>query len=57
MQTPVVCKNCGLKWMKVTTWGNDTEFTEDLQNLCPNCGSNWYEIIPVSKDTEEVKDG
>ncbi len=50
MRTPVICKNCGIKWMRVTqppmAGGNgDIELSSDLQCNCPKCGSNWYEEI------------
>ena len=46
MNTPVMCKNCGMKWLRVTIrLGEHTEFTEDLQYNCPKCGSNWCEPI------------
>lgn len=52
MRTPVKCKNCGIKWLQVTHFGPDIEFTEDLQYNCPKCGSNWHEEV-----IEEKKSG
>lgn len=48
MREPVVCKNCGLKWLRVTVFGPNLELTEDLQYFCPKCGSNWCE--PIKED-------
>jgi len=45
MRIPVICKNCGLKWLRVTVFGSELELTEDLQYNCPKCGSNWYETV------------
>ena len=45
MRTPVICKNCGLKWLRVIAWGSSLEMNEDLQYYCPKCGSNYCEII------------
>ena len=45
MRIPVLCKNCGLKWIRVTAFGSTLELTEDLQYNCPKCGSNWCEEI------------
>jgi hypothetical protein len=45
MQQPVTCKNCGLKWLRVTEGFSDLVFTKDLQYVCPHCHSNWYEAI------------
>jgi len=42
MRTPVTCKNCGIRWVRVTNSGSEVEYTEDLQYNCPNCGSNDY---------------
>ena len=43
MRAVVKCLNCGIVWVRVTTWGPMSELTEDLMYLCPNCNSNWYE--------------
>ena len=47
MRTPVICKNCNIKWLRVWNRGvsTDIEFNEDLQDNCPSCGSNWYDEI------------
>lgn len=46
MRIPVVCKNCGVKWLRVTVQGPETELIADLQYYCPKCGSNYCEAIP-----------
>lgn len=45
MRQTVVCKNCGIKWVRVTVFGVETELTEDLMYNCPNCGSNYFEPL------------
>ncbi len=45
MRITVKCKNCGVKWVRVTTMGGDIEYIEDLMYNCPACGSNWYELV------------
>ena len=45
MRTPVICKNCGLKWLRVISWGSNLELIDDLQYYCPKCSSNWCEEI------------
>ncbi len=40
MREPVKCKNCGIKWLRVTAFGCESVMTEDLQYLCPKCGKN-----------------
>ncbi len=45
MRLPVICKNCGIKWLQVTAFGGDLELTEFLQYNCPACGSNYCEAI------------
>ncbi len=54
MRQPVVCKNCGLKWLRVTVFGSELELTEDLQYLCPKCNSNWCESIPADSPTPDT---
>ena len=49
MRIPVICKNCGIKWLRVAAFG-DIELTVDLQSNCPACGSNWCEAIEDEKD-------
>lgn len=51
MRTPVICKNCGIKWVRVVPYG-DVEFNWDIQLNCPKCGSNWYENVPEDKEPE-----
>ncbi len=50
MRGLVECKNCGIKWVRVTA--NDctggVEYTDDLMYNCPTCGSNYYG--PVEKE-------
>lgn len=55
MKIPVVCKNCGTKWLRVTMQGGDLEFTVDLQYNCPKCGSNWCEAISEEQKAQESK--
>ena len=43
MRTIVKCLNCGIVWVRVTSWGTVLEMTEDLMYLCPSCHSNWFE--------------
>ena len=50
MRIPVKCLNCGMKWLRVTIFGTDSEMDEDLQYNCPECGSNWCEAIKEEKD-------
>ena len=50
MREPVKCKNCGIKWLRVTTFGTDTVLIENLQYLCPNCHSNWCEPEPEKRN-------
>ncbi len=50
MKILVKCKNCGIKWVRVTVFGSDLELTEDLQYNCPKCGSNWCEVIPEKEE-------
>ena len=50
MRTLVICKNCGIKWLRVVAYG-DLELTVDLQANCPACGSNWCE--PITEDIIE----
>ena len=45
MRITVKCNNCGITWVRVTTVGGGTEYTEDLVYNCPACGSNWYESV------------
>ena len=47
MRTPVICLNCGLKWVMVTSLydGMTIELTESLQHHCPKCGSNYCEAV------------
>ncbi len=52
MRVPVECKNCGIKWLRVTALGADIEMLDDLQYNCPACNSNWYGPVP---DEAEVK--
>ena len=52
MRVIVICKNCGLKWVHVTSFGPEIELTEDLQYCCPSCSSNWYEPIPGEDITD-----
>ena len=56
MRVPVKCKNCGLKWLRVTVFGEVSEFTDDLQYRCPHCGSNWYEEIDAKNATSNFTD-
>lgn len=53
MRTPVKCKNCGLKWLRVIAWGPSLEMTGDLQYNCPKCGSNWYKEIETRPRNHE----
>lgn len=46
MRQPVKCLNCGLKWLRVTTFGSQLEMIDDLQYNCPKCGSNYCELLP-----------
>ncbi len=58
MRTPVICKNCGLKWVRVSAWGGISEPNEDLQYYCPRCSSNWYEPVTEANTgdaTEPIK--
>ncbi len=57
MRIPVKCKNCGLKWLRVTAFGTDLELTENLQYNCPKCGSNWYELADESEMETKPKSG
>ncbi len=50
METPVKCLNCGIKWVRITSFGTETVLTEDLMRNCPSCGSNYYE-----EDDEDEK--
>ncbi len=52
MRTPMICKNCGIKWMRVVDYYGDIELNSDLCSNCPKCGSNWCEPI---EPNEEVK--
>ena len=45
MRQVVKCLNCGITWVRVTTFGADLELIEDLMYNCPNCGSNYYEPL------------
>ena len=51
MQTPVKCKNCGLKWLYVPPDydGVTIPLLTDIQTHCPACGSNWHEVIVKGK--------
>ena len=49
MRIPVLCKNCGIKWVRVTCFGSNIELTEDLMYNCPACGSNWCEQLVEEK--------
>jgi len=52
MRTPVKCRNCGIKWLRVvemSTSGN-VELNINLQYNCPKCGSNWCELVEEHKD-------
>ena len=51
MRTPVTCKNCGIKWLRVQCWGNSPEYNDDIQLICPACNSNWYD---VTEDTIQL---
>ena len=50
MRQPVECKNCGIKWLRVTTFGSDLVMLDDLQYNCPKCGSNWCEALIKSEE-------
>ncbi len=45
MRQPVICKNCGIKWVRVTAHydGIALELTDDLMYNCPKRGSNYFE--------------
>jgi len=45
MQTPVVCKNCGIKWLQIISCGDSLEMIWAEQHNCPKCGSNWCECV------------
>jgi|GEM_PF-5829543 len=53
MRTPVICKNCGIKWIRVVPIG-DLEMNIDLQAYCPKCGSNWCE--PINEEAKGQED-
>ena len=55
MRQPVRCLNCGMKWLRVTTWGDVLELTEDLQYYCPKCSSNWCELVIEKEKDEDTK--
>ena len=58
MQVPVKCKNCGMKWLRVTVGlGIPTESNDDLQYCCPKCGSNWFEPIKEEYTNRTTTDG
>ena len=47
MRVAVVCRNCGLRWVRITP-ESDGEIIELFSSLiynCPACGSNYYEPI------------
>jgi Zn finger protein HypA/HybF involved in hydrogenase expression len=48
MQQAVKCKNCGIKWLRVTEGYGELVLISDLQPNCPKCGSNWCEVINES---------
>jgi len=52
MRIKVICNNCGIKWVRVTTLGYEIELTEDLVYNCPKCGSNDY---MVQDDADTIK--
>lgn len=56
MRTPVKCKNCGIKWVRVIAEYPPLEMIADLQYLCPKCGSNYFKVLPVKID-RAVKEG
>ncbi len=53
MRTIVKCLNCGLKWVRIVTFGTDLETNCDLQYNCPKCGSNYYESLSEDCVIEE----
>ena len=52
MRTPVECQNCGIKWLRVITWGSDVELNDDLMYNCPNCIINFFEPVEGTKKGE-----
>ena len=58
MRQIVICKNCGIKWVRITATydGSTIEMTENLMYNCPNCNSNYCEPIAVEPLVEEVKE-
>lgn len=55
MRMSVKCKNCGIKWLRVTVDYPPLEMTGDLQYNCPKCGSNWYEMLPGKQEDKKAK--
>ncbi|MDD5510890.1 MAG: hypothetical protein PHI12_08770 [Dehalococcoidales bacterium] len=56
MKIPVICNNCGIKWVRITQHPmagglDDIEYTDDLQYNCPKCGSNDYKQQEATNDT------
>ena len=49
MRALVKCLNCGIKWVRVITFGPDTVLNEDIMLNCPNCNSNYYETCEEEK--------
>ena len=45
MRQTVKCKNCGIIWVRVTSFGSELELLEDLVYFCPACHSNWYDEL------------
>lgn len=46
---PVVCKNCGVKWLYCD---GPTIAFQDIQTTCPACGSNWFGNIREEECTK-----
>ena len=46
MRTPVICNNCGIKWVRIVALSMESEpvYLCDIQPNCPNCGSNDYRL-------------
>jgi len=45
MKIRVRCANCGTIFDRVTNFGGEVEFTDDLCYNCPKCSSNAYDVI------------
>ena len=51
MKTPVICNNCGIKWVRIVPADSTSANIPpaDIQYNCPKCGSNDYRLQEASK--------